>query len=306
MNPELSPSAVANPQPPTQPDTSTLVDDGGWTKVIVPRRGWLEFSWRELWQYRDLVWLFAHRNLTTSYKQTVLGPVWFIVQPVMVTVVFSYLFGRMARFGTDDIPHYLFYMSGLVPWGFFAESVNRTSRTFTDNANLFGKVWFPRLAVPLSALLTNLIPLLVQFCLFLAGLGFYLAKSNPFIDPNWTIVFVPLLFVQIALLALGLGCIVSALTSRFRDLALGLQIGLQLWMFGSAIVFPLSRLAPDDRWVFFLNPIVPIIESFRYAFLGVSLVQPWHIVLSVAVTVAIFLLGVVLFNRTEKTAMDTL
>jgi lipopolysaccharide transport system permease protein len=276
-----------------------------WTKIIRADSAWFEIPWAQLWRYKDLIGMLALRDISASYKQTVLGPFWFVLQPVLVTAVFSYLFGRMGKFGTDNVPHYLFYMSGLVPWAFFAECVNKASATFVQNAQLFNKVYFPRLVVPLAAVLTNLVPLAVQFSLFVIGLGFYLLKDNPFIHPNWLILSVPLLFVQLALLALGIGCTVAAMTRRFRDLAFGVKIGLQLWMFGSAIVFPLTRIDPSDRWIFFLNPVVPAIEWFRIAFLGVSLIEPAHIVISWGITLAVFLGGIVLFNRAERTAMDT-
>ena len=214
-------------------------------------------------------------------------------------------FGRTGHSGTDDIPHYLFYMGGLVPWGFFSESVLKTSAAFTQNQHLFSKVYFPRLAVLIAACSTNLLPLAVQFALFLVGLAYYLAGHEPHIHPSWWIVLTPLLFVQLGALALGLGCIVSALTRRFRDLAFGVKVGMQLWMFGSAIVFPLSRIKAADRWIFFLNPVVPPIEAFRGAFLGVTLLQPWHLALSAAISFATLFVGVVLFNRAEQTAMDT-
>ena len=282
------------------------VAEPAWDQVIRADRKFLDIPWRELWKYRDLVWMLAQRDVSASYKQTVLGPFWFILQPLLVTAVFSYLFGRMGRLGTSDVPHYLFYMSGLVLWTFFAETLTKTSSVFISNANLFNKVYFPRLCVPLGGVLTGLVPLLVQLGLFLAGLAFYLAKSNPFIHPNWFIILTPLIFVQLAALGLGLRLIVSAWTRRFRDLAFGVKVGLQLWMFGSAIVFPISRIAdPDDRTLFFLNPVVPLIESFRYAFFGVSLVEPWHIAVSAAVTAVVLFLGIALFNRAEQTAMDT-
>jgi lipopolysaccharide transport system permease protein len=287
-----------------KPETDT--DSRPWTTVIRSGRGLLEIPWAQLWRYRDLIVMFAQRDITTSYKQTVLGPLWFIVQPVMVTVVFSYLFGRMARFGTDDIPHYLFYMSGLVPWGFFAESVTKTSNVFVVNANLFGKIYFPRMVMPISGVLTNCLPMLIQMGLFLIGFFYYLAHGNPFVDPSWKIVLVPLVFVQLAALALGIGCIVSALTRRFRDLAFGIKLGMQLWMFGSAIVFPLSRIAPEERWIFMLNPVVPPIEFFRQAFLGVSLVPNSYFLLSAGVSFVVLVIGVILFNRAEQTAMDTI
>jgi lipopolysaccharide transport system permease protein len=277
----------------------------GWSKIIQPKRPWFDLQFGELWRYRDLITLLAHRDLATSYKQTVLGPLWFIVQPLMVTAVFSYLFGRMARFGSDDIPHYLFYMGGLVPWSFFAESVMKTSNVFVQNANLFGKVYFPRLSVPLSSLLTNLVTMAVQWALFLAGLGFYLWKHDRFTHPNWWILATPLVFVQLAALGLGIGCIVSALSRRFLDLSFGIKIGMQLWMFGSAIVFPLSRIADNDRWLFLLNPVVPPIEFFRYAFVGKSLVEPWQLGVSALVSVIVLAFGLVLFHRAEQNAMDT-
>ncbi len=277
-----------------------------WTKVLVPQRGLFDIPWRELWAWRDLIWLLARRNLAVTYKQTVLGPFWFVLQPLVVTAVFSYLFGRMAQFGSDKVPHYLFYMGGLVLWNFFSENVQKISRAFTEYEQLFAKVYFPRLSVPLAVVCTNAVPMLIQFALFVAGLIFYLAKNAPWIYPNWRIVLMPLVFIQVTLLGVGIGCLVAALTKRFRDLVVGVQVGLQLWMFGSAIVFPLSRIAPEDRWPFFLNPMVPMIESFRYAFLGVSLIQPWHVALSTGVTLVIFLVGLVLFNRAEQNSMDTI
>ena len=280
--------------------------EASWDQVIHANRRFLEIPWRELWKYRDLVWVLAQRDVSASYKQTVLGPFWFVLQPLMVTAVFSYLFGRMGRMGTSDVPHYLFYMSGLVLWTFFSENVNKTSTVFTANANLFNKVWFPRLCVPLAGVLTNLVPLAVQLALFLIGLAFYLASGNPFIHPNWLVLVAPLVLVQLAALGLGLGLIVTAFTSRFRDLVFGVKVGMQLWMFGSAVVFPISRIAdPHDRLLFFLNPVVPAIEAFRYAFFGVSLIEPWHIAVSVVVSFAVLFLGIALFNRAEQTAMDT-
>lgn len=276
-----------------------------WTKELRPHRRLFHLPIGELWRYRDLIWLLAARDISTTYKQTVLGPGWYILQPLLVTAVFSYLFGRMARFGSDQIPHYLFYMGGLVPWAFFADSITKTSNIFTQNAHLFSKVYFPRLAVPIAALMANLVPLAAQFTLFLAGLVFYLAKGDPFTHPNWWILATPLVFVQLGALALGIGCAVSALSRRFRDLAFGTKIGLQLLMFGSAIVFPLSRLNADDRWIFFLNPVVPPIEFFRYAFVGKSLVEPWHLALSAGVSLFVCVMGLLLFHRAEQDAMDT-
>ena len=239
-----------------------------WDQVIRADRRFFEIPWRELWQYRDLVWMLAQRDVSSSYKQTVLGPFWFILQPLLITAVFSYLFGRMGNLGTSDVPHYLFYMSGLVLWTFFSETVTKASSVFIANANLFNKVWFPRLCVPLSHVLTNLLPLLVQLGLFLAGMAFYLIKADRHIHPNWLIVLTPLLCVQLAAFGLGLGLIVSAWTRRFRDLAFGVKVGLQLWMFGSAIVFPISRIAdPRDQNALFSEPRRPADRSVPLRFL---------------------------------------
>lgn len=286
--------------------SATEEDDAGpWKVIASQQRRLFPISWAELWRYRDLIWMFAVRDIQTSYKQTVLGPLWFIVQPFVITAVFSYLFGRMARFGSDNIPHYLFYMSGLVPWTFLQETITRTSNVFTQNSGLFSKVYFPRLCVPLAHVISNLVPLGAQFLIFLAGLVFYLVAHDPHVHPNWLILATPLVFIQFAMLGLGIGCIVSALSRRFRDLALGVKMGLQLLMFGSAIVFPLTRIEPSERWLFFLNPVVPGIEFFRLAFVGRSLVEPWHFVVSGIVSTAICLLGIILFQRAAQDAMDT-
>ncbi|MHA3771974.1 ABC transporter permease [Verrucomicrobiota bacterium sgz303538] len=277
----------------------------GWTKIITSQRGLFQIPWGEVWRYRDLIWLLARRDLATSYKQTVLGAWWFVVQPLMVTTVFSYLFGRMGRMGTDDIPHYLFYMSGLVIWGFFAECVNKTARTFTENQQVFSKVYYPRLVAPCAIVLKNIVPLAIQFGIFLVGLAIYLLKGDPYVHPNWLVLLTPLIFVQVAMFGVGLGCMVAALTKRFQDLVFGVQVGLQLWMFGSAIVFPLSRIAPSDRWVFFLNPIVPIVESLRLAYVGISFIEARHIVWSACISIVTLFVGVVMFNRAEQTSMDT-
>lgn len=288
------------------PTDAADISEPNWTKVIKSERSFLEIPLGELWQYRDLVWTLAARDISTTYKQTVLGPLWFIIQPLMVTAVFSFLFGRMAHFKSDDIPHYLFYMSGLVPWAFFSESVTKTSNVFVQNSQIFSKVYFPRLAVPLAGVITNLVPAAVQFGLFAIGLIYYLVKKDPFTHPNWWILATPLAFAQLAFLAMGVGCMISALSRRFQDLAMGVKIGLQLLMFASAIVFPLSYITSEtDRTLFFLNPVVPPIEFFRLAFVGKSLLEPWHFAVSFGVTMFVFFLGVILFHRADQNAMDT-
>lgn len=297
-----------------QPD-----DNVRWDREIVPKRGLLAIPWGELWRYRDLVWLLSRRDLSAQYKQTVLGPLWFVIQPLLATVVFSLVFGRLSMGGADQpgtakTPHFLFYMSGLIVWGLLAECVNKTSLTFGRNAQLFGKVYFPRLAVPLAQSLTNLVAFTVQFSVFLAGLAFYLAKKTWFsdsahpihVDPNWRVCLLPLMLVMVIMLGLGVGMIVTSISTRYRDLALATSFGVQLWMFGSSVPFPVSAISdPDIRNLLALNPMVPIIEGFRLAFTGAGTVTQTQFVISAVTCVAVFLLGIVMFNRTEQNVMDT-
>jgi lipopolysaccharide transport system permease protein len=285
-----------------------------WDKVIVPKRRLLEIPFRELFQYRDLIWLMAKRNLTAQYKQTVFGPAWFVIQPLLATVVFSFLFGRVGGFGTDTIPHFLFYMAGIVTWGLFAENVNRTSVTFTRNAHIFGKVYFPRLAVPLSQLLTNLAGFAVQFAAFLVGFAVYWIRMKYFpdpdhpihLEPNWRVFLLPLFVLQISLLGVGVGLIVASLTTRYKDLQMAVGFGVQLWMYASSVVFPLSKIKDEGyRALMAMNPMVPVIEGFRFAFFGEGMVTRAQFATSFGVSGVVFLIGLVMFCRTEQTVMDT-
>lgn len=285
-----------------------------WDKILLPRRGLFDLPIGDLWHYRDLIWLLARRNITAQYKQTVLGPAWFIIQPLLVTVVFSFIFGRMAGLGTDRVPHFLFYMSGLVLFNFLSECISKTSMVFLRNAHIFGKVYFPRLAVPLAQTLTSLSTFAIQFGIFLVGLAFYLVKmrvapdpAHPItLDPNWRIVLLPLLLGQIALFGVGAGLIVAALTTRYRDLQMAVPFVVQLCMYASSIVFPLSRIKESAFIALLkLNPLVPAVEAFRYAFLGEGMVTKADLVVSLALCAAIFALGLIMFSRTERTVADT-
>ncbi len=281
-----------------------------WDKEIVPRRGWWDVPVRELWRYRDLVLLLALRDLSAQYKQTVAGPLWFVLQPLIATAMFSLLFGRMAGLSTDGTPHFLFYMAGMTVWNFFAECVNKSAYTLVRSAHIFGKVYFPRLAVPLAGVATTAAAFLIQFAIFLAGLGFYLwkARVDPavHVDPNWRIVLLPLLIAQAAMLGVGVGLVISAITTKYRDLMLGVGFAVQLWMYGSSVVFPLSAIHGDRlRHLVACNPMVPIIEAVRFAFLGQGLVTKAQLATSAAVSVGMLVAGVLLFNRTEQSAMDS-
>jgi lipopolysaccharide transport system permease protein len=291
---------------------ANAAEEPRWDKVIVPQRKLLSIPFRELGQYKDLIWLMAKRNLTAQYKQTIFGPSWFVLQPLLATVVFSFLFGRMAGLGTDKIPHFLFYMAGIVTWGFFSETVIRTAATFTRNAHIFGKIYFPRMVVPLAQLITNFAGFLVQFSVFLIGLGFYWVKMVWFADPhvqiapNWRMALLPVFLLQIGMVGVGTGLIVASLTTRYKDLQMAVGFGVQLWMYGSSVVFPLSRITDETyRFILTLNPMVPVIEGFRFAFLGEGTVTKVEYATSFGISAFIFLVGLVMFSRTEQTVMDT-
>ena len=279
-------------------------DLGEWSTIITPHRGWLEVRWRELWQYRDLIYLFVRRDFVGTYKQPVLGPIWFFLQPIFTTIVFTVVFGKIAKISTDALPPPLFYLSGIVMWQYFADCLNKTSSTFTSNAGIFGKVYFPRLVVPISTVITSLITFAIQFVLFLSLLAFFKIQGAP-VYPNYRIIILPFLLLMMASLGLGVGCLVSSLTTRYRDLAVAVGFGVQLWMYASAVVYPLSEIPAEWRWLLVLNPMVPIIESFRFAFLGSGVVEIWQIAMGAGVCLLVLLGGILTFNHVEKTFSDT-
>lgn len=273
--------------------------------VIRPKVGWFDLQLREVWRYRDLIFIFVKRDFVTMYKQTILGPLWFLILPLFTTIVFTIVFGKVARIPTDGLPPFLFYLSGNLVWSYFAACLVTTSSTFISNADLFGKVYFPRLVVPIAVVITNLIRSSIQFLLFL-GFYFYFIYSGATIHPKLWIATIPVLFLQMALFGTGAGLIISSMTTKYRDLRFALNPIVQLWMYASPIVYPLT-LVPD--WLrpwYILNPMASIIESFRYAFLGTGEIQWSYILVSWVVTVIIFLLGLVVFNQTERSFIDTI
>ena len=275
-----------------------------WTLIIRPQRNWLDLRLGELWRYRDLVMLFVRRDFVAVYKQTILGPLWYLIQPLLTTVVFTIVFGRLASLPTDGLPPFLFYMSGNVIWGYFAESLNKTANTFTANANLFGKVYFPRLAVPVSILISNLIAFAIQFALFLGFLLYYWLIGAA-VRPNAWIALVPVLLLLLAGHGLGFGIIVSSLTTRYRDLRFLITFGTTLWMYGTPVIYPISSIPEQYRILILANPLTPIIETFRYAFLGSGTVNPLHLAYSTGFMVVVLGIGILIFNRVEATFMDT-
>ena len=284
------------------PPTSS--SDQNWDLIIRPQRSWWDLRLDELWRYRDLVLLFVRRDFVSVYKQTILGPLWYLIQPLLTTLVFTVVFGNIASLPTDNLPPFLFYLSGTVIWAYFADCLNKTSQTFISNAGLFGKVYFPRLAVPVSILISNLITFSIQFGLFLAFLA-YFTLSGSTVRPNLWVLITPLLLLMMAGFGLGFGIIVSALTTRYRDLRFLVSFGVQLWMYATPVIYPLSSIPEQYRLYIQLNPLTPIVESFRFAFLGASELHPLHLLYSLGFMLLALLLGVLLFNRVEQTFMDT-
>ena len=282
---------------------------GQWMTIIRPKRGWFAIDFKALWQYRDLVWLMVKRNFTIMYRQTILGPLWIVLQPLLTTVVFTVVFGNIAGLPTDGLPHFLFYMAGSIAWHFFSSCLTSTSKTFVENRNLFGKVYFPRLCMPLSVVASELINFFVQFAMFLVFLLIYALKPNSPVHPNLKLILLtPLMLIQLGLLGLGFGIIVAALTTKYRDLSMLVTFGVQLWMYATPVTYSSSMIAerfPNLLGVYMLNPITPVIELFRAAYLGVADYSLKYNLLSLGVTALIVMLGLILFTHVEKTFMDT-
>jgi lipopolysaccharide transport system permease protein len=278
--------------------------DNNWTKIIRPKRGILDLRLHELWRARDLIMLFVWRDFVSLYKQTILGPLWFFIQPVMTTIVFTVIFGNIARLPTDGLPPFLFYMAGNTAWSYFSACLVNTSNTFTVNAGIFGKVYFPRLSIPISVVLSNLMSLSIRFVVFLLFWAYFILAGAA-IHPNWWILSLPLLVLIMALLGLGFGIIVSSLTTKYRDLQQLVGFGVQLLMYATPVIYPLSKVQGGWRWVILANPMTPVVEVFRLAFLGVSAINPISLLYSAVFAVLVLLAGVLIFNHVESTFMDT-
>ena len=287
------------------PQEQVLSDDDQWTEVIRPVSGWFDLHLADLWRYRDLIMLFVRRDFVSVYKQTVLGPFWYLIQPILSTMIYTVIFGKVAKIPTDGVPAPLFYMAGITVWNYFNGCLIRTSSTFVGNAGIFGKVYFPRLAVPVSVIISGLISFGIQIALFFGYLLFYALRGAVVIPHPMMLLAIPLLVLQISLLGLGFGIIVSSLTTKYRDFSYLVGFGMQLWMYATPIVYPLSQVPKEWLWVTALNPMTPVVELFRYAFLGAGSIDPGQIVTSVVATAVILFVGIVLFSRVEKSFMDT-
>jgi lipopolysaccharide transport system permease protein len=275
-----------------------------WTTILRPESRRLDFRLGELWRYRDLIGLLVRRDFVATYKQTILGPIWFLIQPLVTTVTFVVIFGNIAQLPTDGQPHVLFYMLGAVVWSYFATCFVQTSNTFVNNANLFGKVYFPRLVVPVALVTSNLITLAIQFAQFVV-VALLVRSSGIAVAPNRWLAAVPLLIVLMAGLGLGLGLAISSMTTRYRDLQYAVSFGTPLLMYATPIIYPLSSVPERFRWVVAINPMTPIVEAFRFAVLGAGTVSAGALAYAVAATVAVLIAGIALFNRTERNFMDT-
>ena len=271
---------------------------------ISSRNHWFDLKLKEVWRYRDLLEMLVKRDFITFYKQTILGPIWFIVQPMLTTLIYILLFGNIAKISTDGAPQILFYLSGITIWNYFSESLTKTSTVFTANAGMFGKVYFPRLIMPLSIVASALMKFLVQFILFILVLLYYILFTDQ-VHPNWYILLTPFLVLLMALFALGLGMIFSSLTTKYKDLSFLLTFGIQLFMYVTPVVYPISALPEKFRFLVYANPLSPLFECFRYAYLGVGDFSGTALLWSSLLIIIILIAGTVIFNKVEKSFMDT-
>ena len=279
-------------------------DTDKWDLYIKPKSGWFNIEIGEIFRYKDLISLFVKRDFVTFYKQTILGPLWYIIQPLFNTLVFTFIFGKVAKIPTDGLPPFLFYLSGTVVWSYFSHCLNETSNTFTTNAEVFGKVYFPRIAVPISVALTAVFQFLIQFAIFLGFLSYFWYKGSN-INPTIYIITLPLIVLHMAILSIGFGMMISALTAKYRDLAFAMSFMIQLWMYLTPIVYPLSQVPEKYRLFILINPMTAVVESFRGAFLGVNSITPQELLFSIFLSILFFISGIVIFSRVERTFMDT-
>ena len=280
-------------------------EEENWTLVINEKsnKSILQIL-KSIFSYKDLLFLFVKRDFIAQYKQTLLGPLWFFIQPVLTTITFSVIFGNLAKISTEGIPNILFYMTGITFWNYFADCVNKTSNTFALNQGLFGKVYFPRLIVPISIILTNLLKFCIQFFLLIIFWIYYFSISDSISIQN-TILFFPILIFTMALLGLGVGMVISSLTTKYRDLSFLVTFGVQLLMYASPIVYPLSIVPIKYKWIVLLNPMTSIIETFKHGFIGAGVFEPFWLIYSFVISVLLFFIGVKIFNKVEKSFIDT-
>lgn len=275
-----------------------------WDLTIEPQQSIFHLNLKDVWRYRDLLVMFVKRDFISVYKQTILGPLWFFIQPLLTTITFTFVFGNLAGMSTDGLPQPLFYMAGITAWNYFSDCLNKTSTVFSTNAGIFGKVYFPRLIMPLSIVTSNLIRFLVQMLMFVILIGYYYLNGTV-LQPTIALLLFPLLVIMMALQGLGLGMIISSLTTKYRDLQYLIQFGVTLLMYGTTVIYPLSAAPIAYRKYIELNPMTSIIETFRLGFLGQGSVSIWSLVYSFIITMLLLFIGILIFNKTERTFIDT-
>ena len=280
------------------------MEDNKWSLVIKPKKRIFDINLRELWDYRDLIFLFVRRDFVSKYKQTILGPLWFLIQPLLTTLMFVVVFGNIAGLSTDGLPKILFYFSGLVGWSYFSQSLTATSNVFVTNANIFGKVYFPRLSLPISIVISNLIQFVIQFIFLLVFITYFAFKGVP-IHLNSYLLLLPVLVLMLAGLSLGFGIIISSLTTKYRDLTYLVAFGVQLFMYATPVIYPLSSLSGTYKSLIEMNPLTSIIEAFRFIMLGSGSLDLGGLVYSALFMIVSLILGVLIFNKVEQSFMDT-
>jgi lipopolysaccharide transport system permease protein len=276
-----------------------------WDLIIDGSTSLFDLKLKDIWHYRDLLVLFVKRDFVSFYKQTILGPFWFFIQPLFTTIIYTFVFGSLAAFSTDGLPQPLFYLAGITAWNYFADCLTKTSTVFKDNSQIFGKVYFPRLILPLSIVASNLIRFGVQILLFLIMMGYYYWHGATF-TATWALFLFPVLVLMMAFLGLGLGLIITAMTTKYRDLAFLVTFGVQLLMYTTTVIYPLSAAPVKFKRIIELNPMTGIIEAFRYSFLGKGEFSMWSIGYSILITLIVLILGIIIFNKTEKSFVDTI
>jgi lipopolysaccharide transport system permease protein len=275
-----------------------------WDIDISSERGYLDINFAELWRYKDLLSMFVKKDIITVYKQTILGPIWFLLQPIFTTLIYVIIFGRFAKLSTDATPPILFYLGSVTLWNYFSESLNITSKTFSENAAVFGKVYFPRLILPVSKVISGVIKLFIQFSLFLVAWLYFVFVKHA-ITPNWHMVFFPVLLLILALLSLGMGIIITSLTTKYRDLSFLISFGVQLLMYATPVIYPVSIAPPEKQYLLWLNPLTSLFEAFKYSFLGRGVFDIAWLAYSAIFTVVVTIVGIIIFNRVEKRFIDT-
>ena len=280
------------------------MEEKAWTLEIKPKRRWLDVDIKGIWHYRDLLKMYVRRDIVTVYKQTVLGPLWFIIQPVFTTIMYMFVFGGLANISTDGLPQPLFYFAGITLWSYFSSVFTSSSNVFTSNAYVFGKVYFPRLVVPLSSAISNLVQLAIQFTIFLVVFFYYWLTVDT-VHPNLCILLLPFLLLLLALHAMSWGLIISSLTTKYRDLTLLVTFGMQLFMYATPIIYPLSVASPKMQHWLLLNPLTPIFEAFKYGFLGSGMLSWGGLTYSTVFMLVALFCSVIIFTRVERNFMDT-